>query len=229
MSNISAWRLSARKTGDNEYGKKREGILAAAASVFREKGYEAANVDDIAKRAGLDRASIYYYFKGKKEMFREMIEEAMTSNVLMAERVAATEDSPVHQLRILIAELFESYERYYPYLFVYVQEDMNRLVSDRSAWSNRMRSLAKRFDQAIIRIVQAGIDDGSFRTTGDARVIAAGITGLCNWSHRWFKPQKHEHASISAVFADMVLNGLAGQAEPRAARPVPRAKAAARA
>ena len=38
-----------------------------------------------------------------------------------------------------------------------------------------------------------------------------------------------KNASMSAVFADMVLHGLAGQAVPRTARPAPRAKAAARA
>ncbi len=208
---ISSRRLKARNVSGDEYEKKRKSILLAAAAAFREKGYDAANGGDIAKKAGMDRASIYYYYKGKKEIFRDMVGAAVTDNVLMAERVAAGDDLPSAKLRGLIEGLFASYQRHYPYLFVYVQEDMTRLMSDKDAWSKNMRSLNKRFDEAVVKIVQAGLDDGSFRTNANARLLAAGIIGMCNWSHRWFDPaRKLDGTQIAAAFSDLVVEGLAG-------------------
>lgn len=207
-SNISSRRINARKTGDDEYEKKRKKIITGAAAVFREKGYQAANVGDIAKKAGIDRASIYYYYKGKTELFHEMVEEANFGNVVMAEQIAASDDTPLSKLRILIERLFESYERHYPYLFVYVQEDMTRVLSDKTAWSVKMRALSRRFDTAVISIIQDGLDDGTFGTKGNAKLLAAGIIGMCNWSHRWFEPGKHDVHQIALSFSDMILHGL---------------------
>lgn len=208
-SNISTRRQSARKTGNDEYEKKRAKIIAVAAALFKEKGYQATKVDDIAKKAEIERASIYYYYKGKKELFREMVQEAMTGNVLMAERIVASSETPAQKLALLIEGLFESYERHYPYLFVFVQVDMTQILHDTGAWSSGMRSLSRRFDHAIVAMIQAGIDDGSFHTQGDAKLLAAGITGMCNWSHRWFEPGgKHDKYQIAAAFSDMVINGL---------------------
>jgi TetR/AcrR family transcriptional regulator, cholesterol catabolism regulator len=41
--------------------------------------------------------------------------------------------------------------------------------------------------------------------------LAAGIVGMCNWSHRWFEPNKKYRATdIASAFAEMVIDGLAG-------------------
>src|ERR1700727_1027671 len=136
---LSDRRSNARSAGGEEYEKRRKAILLAAASIFREKGYAAANGDDIAKKAGMDRASLYYYYAGKQEIFRDMVGEAVTDNVLMAEQIAGSTDVPERQLRRLIEGLFSSYSRHFPYLFVFVQEEMTRLTKDKSAWSATMR------------------------------------------------------------------------------------------
>jgi AcrR family transcriptional regulator len=209
MRGLSSRRTNARSTGGEEYEKKRKAILSAAAAIFREKGYAAANGDDIAKKAKMDRASLYYYYAGKQEIFRDMVGEAVTGNVLMAEQIADGAEVPATKLRRLIEGLFTSYVRHYPYLFVFVQEEMTRLTKDKSNWSATMRRLDKRFDDAVIKIIQTGLDDGSFTTQGDARLTAIGIIGMCNWSHRWFDPGRGiEGAKVATVFSDLVLSGL---------------------
>ena len=122
-NNTSIRRKNARRTGDPDYQRKRTAIVAAAAAAFKELGFAASSVDDIARRAGLDRTSIYYYYPGKKELFHEMVAGAMAGNVLMAEQIAESAAAAEVKLRNLIAGLFESYEKHYPYLFIYVQED----------------------------------------------------------------------------------------------------------
>ena len=49
--------------------KKQTQILDAAAHVFARKGYYAANVSDICKRAGISNGALYKYFKNKEEVF----------------------------------------------------------------------------------------------------------------------------------------------------------------
>jgi hypothetical protein len=52
------------------------------------------------------------------------------------------------------------------------------------------------------------LDDGSFNP-GDARLMAVAIIGMCNWSHRWFDPNRGiEGAKIATAFSDLVLNGM---------------------
>lgn len=63
--------------------ESRQRILDTARGVFAEKGFDGARVDEIALRAGVNKALIYYYFKSKdellKEILRTFLEERRTS------------------------------------------------------------------------------------------------------------------------------------------------------
>jgi AcrR family transcriptional regulator len=61
-------------------------ILAAALSVFGERGLAAARLDDIAKRAGLSKGTIYLYFPNKEELFREVVRQTVVTEIEAGER-----------------------------------------------------------------------------------------------------------------------------------------------
>src|SRR6476646_1527267 len=48
-------------------------ILDAALAVFGERGLAGARLDDIARRAGVSKGTIYLYFPNKEELFREVV------------------------------------------------------------------------------------------------------------------------------------------------------------
>ena len=54
-------------------------IVDAALEVFAEKGFAAAKLDDIARRAGVSKATLYLYFDTKKEIFRAVARAAVAS------------------------------------------------------------------------------------------------------------------------------------------------------
>src|SRR5512146_453129 len=56
-------------------------ILEAAREVFGERGLAAARLEDIAKRAGLSKGTIYLYFPNKEELFREMVRDIVVSKI----------------------------------------------------------------------------------------------------------------------------------------------------
>jgi AcrR family transcriptional regulator len=210
MTNIARRRALAKKNPDQDYHQRRSDLIKAAAKVFWEKGFRATTVNDVAQAVGIDRASLYYYVSGKEELFHEVIRDATTKNVVMAEEILKRQGGAADKLRTLFLELMTSFERQYPYMFIYIQEDMVQIASERTRWEKEMKALAKRFNEAVIGIVQSGLDDGTFhKNHGSARLIAYGVIGMCNWSHRWFRPGAGETAeNIGHTFADMVLDGL---------------------
>jgi TetR/AcrR family transcriptional regulator, cholesterol catabolism regulator len=188
---------------------KQAEIMKIGATLFKEVGYENATVDEIAKRANIDRATLYYYFKGKQDLFREMVNVATSSNVTMAEDIAALQEAPDIKLRKLMMELFDSYQQHYPYLYVYLEQDFSRLTGDDSAWSSKLVQLNDRFNKAVAKIIREGRQKGIFASSGSDKILAAGILGMCNWSHRWYNPEGKMNAKqIASIFADMVISGL---------------------
>lgn len=56
-------------------------IRAAALEVFAEKGFAAAKLDEIAKRAGISKGTLYLYFKDKEDLFRAVVRDSIAPNV----------------------------------------------------------------------------------------------------------------------------------------------------
>lgn len=59
--------------------EKRSAILNAAGCEFLTRGYEAASVDAIADRAGVSKATVYSHFKGKEDLFQQVIRSKVES------------------------------------------------------------------------------------------------------------------------------------------------------
>ncbi len=63
--------------GKKDVNSSREKILEAAELIFAEVGFDGARVDDIAFRAGVNKALIYYYFKSKDAILDVLFETLM--------------------------------------------------------------------------------------------------------------------------------------------------------
>ena len=56
-------------------------ICAAALEVFAEKGFAAAKLDEIARRAGVSKGTLYLYFEDKQDLFRAVVRSAIAPNI----------------------------------------------------------------------------------------------------------------------------------------------------
>src|SRR5580765_7380682 len=65
-------------------------ILDAALAVFGERGLSNARLDDIAKRAGVSKGTIYLYFPNKEELLRAVSRLIVVAKIEIGEHVAAT-------------------------------------------------------------------------------------------------------------------------------------------
>jgi AcrR family transcriptional regulator len=92
-------------------GERRDAILAAALDEFASRGFEAARLDDVARRAGVAKGTIYLYFRDKETLFQELVRTMLTPLVGTIEALGAA-DVPLAMLADRIADLFvtEVYE-----------------------------------------------------------------------------------------------------------------------
>ena len=210
LSDIGRRRKSALDKGSASYQQRRREIAHAAAAIFNRRGFKGTSLTAVAKALGTDRASLYYYIANKRELFDEVIREVSEANVAMAESVLASGEPALEKLRRLVVELMRSYGRNYPLLYVYIREDLSHVEADRTEWSQYMRSVNRKYDDAIIAIVQEGIDDGTVRPIASARVLAFGVIGMINWTNRWFVPDRSPDTAeeIGGAYAELVVGGL---------------------
>jgi AcrR family transcriptional regulator len=69
-------------------------ICAAALEVFAEKGFAAARLDEIARRAGVSKGTLYLYFKDKEDLFRAVVRDAIAPNVAAITEAISTMRAP---------------------------------------------------------------------------------------------------------------------------------------
>ncbi|TCP59370.1 TetR family transcriptional regulator [Tumebacillus sp. BK434] len=78
----------------------KENIRAAAIEVFIEKGYHAASIEDVAKRAGISKGLLYNYFRGKADLLLELVESRVQEIIEVMEE-ALTKPTPLEQLHYI--------------------------------------------------------------------------------------------------------------------------------
>jgi TetR/AcrR family transcriptional regulator, cholesterol catabolism regulator len=215
VSESAKRRAAAAASGKSNagYTERVKAIRVAASKVFHEKGFHGTKLIDVAVEAGVDRASLYYYVGSKEQLFRDVVGEAVTGNIEKVEALVAVDLPARDKLARLIRDLMESFDRHYPFMYVFVQEDMSKLQpdgEDDGEWLRTAREWNARYFRGVRRIILDGINDGSLATSLPAGVVANCVIGMINSSSRWYKPHGLMDASeIGEGMADMLLAGLA--------------------
>lgn len=202
-------RSAANKGSRASYQARRKEIRDAAVTVFNRLGFANASLSKIADELELDRATLYYYFSSKEDLFDEIVGAVLERNHEIARKIADSRISPRRKLRDLVTQMMISYGENYPLLYIYIREDLRQVKDERSQWSERMRALNRGIELAFVEIIQQGQKDESFRKIGSPVTIARGILGMLNWTHRWYRPDRGETADeIGKTFAEVALMGL---------------------
>src|ERR1700755_3282592 len=85
--------------------ERRDAILAAALDEFAAQGFAAARLDDVAKRAGVAKGTIYLYFADKETLFQELIRTQL-SPVVGGVIHASHADIPLKVFAAQLTEVF---------------------------------------------------------------------------------------------------------------------------
>jgi TetR/AcrR family transcriptional regulator len=138
----------------------REALLAAAADLFAERGYDGVRVWAIAKKAGVNKAMISYHFGGKRQLYLAILNTMFSEIVARVELLASSSRPAPELLRELIAVVGDMATRRHPHVCTMIVREavaggthLEREVLDKPA-----RVLA-----AVRRIVDRGVREGAFR------------------------------------------------------------------
>lgn len=198
--------------------------MEAAAEVFKEKGFGATSINDIAASLGSDRASIYYYYGSKQEIYLDLIRRAVEEIVVIAETAAVDSGPATVRLRDLFEATLDGYERHYPYLHIFIQEDVRRFSPDEGPGNVELEAWGSRFEKAFAAVVKDGIAHGEFRADLDPHLAMLAMLGTINWSHRWFLPgQRFTGKQLGTGFAEIFLQGIRAPRARRARTPARKA------
>ena len=162
-------------------------IIEAALEVFAERGLSQARLDDIAKRAGVSKGTIYLYFPNKEELFREVVRSTIVARIERAEQVAATAEGSVRDVMVQIMGGM------WDFLHTPTFAAIFRLVT---AELNHFPDLAQFYAQEVIKrgqrlfagVIERGMDAGEFRRTDPfvaARILTSAFLVHGLWcTHR---------------------------------------------
>ncbi|HEU5162380.1 MAG TPA: TetR/AcrR family transcriptional regulator [Thermoanaerobaculia bacterium] len=194
----------------------REQILTAATAVFAEVGYAGARVDEIAERAGVNKAMLYYHVGNKQELYRAVLRSVLEHIRRVFAGVVASTPDPVARIQALaraIARFAQESPDPPSVLFREVATGGKNLDDD------LLREVAVVFD-GVRALYEEGSDRGVFRKTDPfvAHFVSVGALLFLVGS----KPLRARIGAmtgagveieatpdeLAARFADLLLEGL---------------------
>lgn len=136
-------------------------IIEAAFELFAEKGFSATRMDEIARKAGISKGSLYNYFKSKEAIFEAIVTEDIIPIIDQIEEAIVTkEEDPEETIRCLINGMIAHNKgtrlEIIPKLIVSESGNFPDLTSF------FVNQVIKRTRNIIKRVIQNGIDQGSF-------------------------------------------------------------------
>jgi len=209
-SNISKRRKSALEEGSTDYLAKRAELVEIAGRQFKAHGFKATTLAEIGHKAGLDRATVYYYFGSKEELFRECLRVGVEANIAACEAIFADDAlESAEKLRAVITQLMSAYDQYYQHMYVYIQEEMSRVTGEKSEWAQRIVAKTRTFERIVLSLISELITKGEMRSDIAVSVAANAVFGMLNWTHRWYQPGgAHSAQEISDSFCEIFFNGM---------------------
>jgi AcrR family transcriptional regulator len=189
-------------------------LMSAALQVFAERGFAATRLEEVAKRAGVSKGTVYLYFESKEALFKAAVESAVIPALEAGEAIAADHSlRPAEALRTFVFWWWEKVGA----------SDLGALPKLLVAEVGNFPELGKWFHENLIMrgkraaagIVERGIASGEFRRVEPldvARVMFAQMFSYVLW-RRAFGPAMPDLPTPEAYFGtvvDVLINGLMG-------------------
>ncbi len=193
-------------------------IVAAALEVFAEKGFAAARLDEIARRAGVSKGAVYLYFETKEDIFRAVVVQAIAPNVGAVRAMIAAHPGPLPDLLRSVAARMGQVIETTPIggVLKMVVGEARNFPEIARVWHDELVSQAL---GALAGAIAAAQDRGEVRP-GDPRAYALQLISPILVAVLWretFVPVGAEPFDLRALMVQHVDTILGGMAMPGAA------------
>jgi AcrR family transcriptional regulator len=170
------------KIKSNKNGTRKDVIISKAARLFREKGYSASSMRDLAEEVGVEAASLYNHISSKSEILREIC--FTVANKFMS-HIEAVYNSDIDSIAKIEAVLrFHVQQMIHHYEEVYVSDrEWKHLVDPYlSNYQNQRRT----YRQRMAQIIEEGIQKEEIKTIDAPTAVLImlhAVSGIESW-HR---------------------------------------------
>ena len=180
-------------------------IYRAAIRIFREKGYHATSINEIADAVHLTKAGLYYYIKGKQDLLYRIMDNAMNAIEQIVVAQADEERDPVQRLRKVIAG----------HCSLITREGNGALailVNELEGLPEAQRIEIETRQKAYVHFVREILDE--LRAAGKLRPLdstagAFALLGMVLWTSRWFEPNgRLSSEEVTEQMAEMALGAV---------------------
>jgi AcrR family transcriptional regulator len=179
-------------------------LLAVAVEVFNERGYDGTSMEDLSRRLGIAKATIYHHVAGKEELLRLALDRALDGWSQVADRARALDAPAIERLEYLVRGTVAVLQAELPYVTLLLRVRGNTKV-ERDALNRR-----RVFDRLVADLVTQAQRDGDIRPDVDAAVTARLLFGLVNSLVEWYRPGRRTPAgdSLPDAVCAVAFDGL---------------------
>jgi AcrR family transcriptional regulator len=181
-------------------------ILQAAFAAFSENGYDKTSMDDIVRRSGLSKGTLYWHFKNKHDLLLATINMVMAEVTQSTEAIVNAEGPAIDRFRRLFNESFDA---------LMTNENLIGLIANFFFQSSQspeaqqiMRQAYDMYINLLERLIHQGIESDEFRQV-DARMVAIMLLGAGDGIafQSLLKPDWDVEVVIQ-TFLDLAIEGL---------------------
>lgn len=182
-----------------EYEAKRHEVVSVASEVFRERGYDAGTLDDVAAAMNLRKASLYYYVKSKARLLRLIFDRAIDKSLEQIEEYIAIED-PRERLEALIRHQANTVTSDPALFAVFFDHRVGLKDDDMTDITSKERQYLRHFIDAVEHAMDAEVIPRA-----DPRMTANTLIGMTSWAYKWMDPRRDDPDVFANMCVQLVL------------------------
>lgn len=185
----------AKKSGLSKGEKTRQNIVAKAAVLFNQRGFEGCSMQDIVEASGLEKGSIYGHFSSKEELALEAFDFAWADTVQKRMGNLNTVDDAVDKLKLHVRNYVNtpSFSGGCPWLNIAVDADDGNL-----GLRERARKAVREWEAALVAIVVEGQQRGEVRAEIQPQGVATLLISTLEGSTAISRIDKRSQALVHA-------------------------------
>jgi AcrR family transcriptional regulator len=199
----SPWRGEKRKR-NAQYDEKLAALLDAAATAFRERGYDGTSLSDLAGILGITKPTVYYYVKSKDHLLLQIKLRAQDEILAFLRLTEAGPGSAAQKLEAIMIK--------YALVMSSDYGACMTMIRARTMAPSSREEIERREEQAgeiIYRVLDAGATDGSLDIR-DRTVAFHALFGSLNWISAWYNEAgRLPPQSMAKLHVETLLNGVA--------------------
>ena len=184
------------------YDARRLEVVATAARLFAERGYDGTSMSELTEATGLAAGGHYHNIEGKEDLLIAICDELLEPLLERAREIVAEDTPPVDQLQALVGAWVAHVVEHRHHMLVFTQE---RQAIEREPRWRRVRSQRKAFEKILDDVLARGEADGSMNFA-DRRLSLLALLGMVNYTPQWVRPSGRLSATeIAQGYCAMVL------------------------